>query len=328
MKKIYFSRAQTRAMAAYEPIGDAFGGAAYGEKNDPVSAAVAIYTMAETYAIINTVAGGIMFAGAALSLAGNVTGNKNLQTIGTLAMVGGGIAGWVEPSLMTPSAANTTNMAPVNPTSGSENLTQSAVKDGALTTTPTAPVDSTVVTSEGAGLNTGFKADYTMPSGNLNINAPGAGGLNAPGAGGLNAPGSAGNYTLNSAGTKLGAPPPAAPGLLDKVASNPMGLYAAATTVGSVADWLSGKTDAEIDAMKAQTGYNNAKALETQELLDREKQRRANLNAGYQTVNTGINVNTNAQMPLPWQQQQQQPVAVTAPAAPVAPGLINGARPV
>ncbi len=40
--KIYLSRSQTRAMSAYEPIGDPHGGVAYGERNDPVTAAVAI----------------------------------------------------------------------------------------------------------------------------------------------------------------------------------------------------------------------------------------------------------------------------------------------
>jgi hypothetical protein len=40
-KKIYLSRAQTRAMSAEYPIGDPFGGAAYGEYNDPVTAVVA-----------------------------------------------------------------------------------------------------------------------------------------------------------------------------------------------------------------------------------------------------------------------------------------------
>jgi hypothetical protein len=40
--KIYLSRAQTRSMSAYEPIGDPTGGAAYGEYNDPVTAAVVV----------------------------------------------------------------------------------------------------------------------------------------------------------------------------------------------------------------------------------------------------------------------------------------------
>lgn len=40
-EKVYMSRAQTRAMSAEMPIGDPTGGAAYGERNDPATAAVA-----------------------------------------------------------------------------------------------------------------------------------------------------------------------------------------------------------------------------------------------------------------------------------------------
>ena len=38
--KIYASRSQTRAMGLHDPIGDPYGGVAYGERNDPVTAAV------------------------------------------------------------------------------------------------------------------------------------------------------------------------------------------------------------------------------------------------------------------------------------------------
>lgn len=38
--KVYLSRAQTRAMSIEEPIGDPFGGPAYGEFNDPITATV------------------------------------------------------------------------------------------------------------------------------------------------------------------------------------------------------------------------------------------------------------------------------------------------
>jgi len=39
-KKVYLSRATTKSMAIDHPIGDPTGGPAYGEKNDPVSAAI------------------------------------------------------------------------------------------------------------------------------------------------------------------------------------------------------------------------------------------------------------------------------------------------
>jgi len=40
--KIYASRSQTRAMGLHDPIGDPYGGVAYGERNDPVTAAVVV----------------------------------------------------------------------------------------------------------------------------------------------------------------------------------------------------------------------------------------------------------------------------------------------
>lgn len=40
-EKHYMSRAETRAMSADHPIGDPTGGAAYGERNDPVTATIA-----------------------------------------------------------------------------------------------------------------------------------------------------------------------------------------------------------------------------------------------------------------------------------------------
>ena len=42
LNKIYASRAQTRSMGLHDPIGDPFGGPAYGEKNDPITAAAAV----------------------------------------------------------------------------------------------------------------------------------------------------------------------------------------------------------------------------------------------------------------------------------------------
>lgn len=93
-KKIYLSRAQTRAMAMDHPIGDPTGGAAYGERNDPVSAVVAVATMAMTYEaafVAGSVAAGMMFAGAAMSLVGNATGNKDLQMLGTVVGLAGGV---------------------------------------------------------------------------------------------------------------------------------------------------------------------------------------------------------------------------------------------
>ena len=83
-------------MSMMEPIGDPYG---YGQYNDPVSAALSVSAMAGTYAAAGsfaamTFAQGMIFAGSALSLAGNVTGNESLMKIGAgVAVIGGVTAG-------------------------------------------------------------------------------------------------------------------------------------------------------------------------------------------------------------------------------------------
>ncbi|NBV88391.1 MAG: hypothetical protein EBR88_02600 [Betaproteobacteria bacterium] len=100
-QKTYLSRAQTRAMGLEHPIGDPHGGPAYGERNDPVSAVISVLTMTGTYAAAGsfaamTVLQGVAFAGAAISLVGNVTGNKTLSKIGMVAGLAGGIGALAE----------------------------------------------------------------------------------------------------------------------------------------------------------------------------------------------------------------------------------------
>ncbi|RIZ67106.1 MAG: hypothetical protein D0531_01310 [Methylococcales bacterium] len=60
LTKIYASRAQTRTMGLHDPIGDPFGGPAYGERNDPATAAIVVG---------GTVLGGMMQSDAARSAA-------------------------------------------------------------------------------------------------------------------------------------------------------------------------------------------------------------------------------------------------------------------
>lgn len=320
-KKIYLSRAQTRAMSGYEPIGDAFGGAAYGEKNDPVSAGFAVYSMYGAYAAgaAMTVWQGIAAVGGAMTLLGQVTGNSKLTKLGGLAMLGGNIGQIASTAMADPSAlaegggsttATTTsvadgNLAPVVDAGGPVEVLNAppsvpvdAAPPASVTTNPTVnPVDINQVGGPTTSLNNPLSPPPVQPGG---IEVVDRGLASTPQVG------------------PPAPPPPAGTGstFMSDLAKNPMGMYAAASVVGQVGDYLSGKTDAEIDAMKAQTGYNNAKALETQALLDKEKLRRANLNAGYTNVNTAIKTNPNAQVTRPWQAPQ--------PAAPA--GLITGAR--
>ena len=337
INKIYMSRVETRAMAAEHPIGDPTGVPAYGEKNDPISAAISIGTMfatAEAGFAAMTVMQGITFAGAAVSLVGNITGNKSLMKLGAIAGIAGGIGAFAESQGLFSSGnlGESLGMTTAIP----DEALRGSVAAGAQT-----PVNNGVQTG-GADVTTNTARELAAANNpSLNVNAPGgaANSLNA-GPGGfasenvqaltpaqLNAP------TANTFGQTPGpagpnAVAPAGPGFVDSIKAgnygqalstaggnamdalknNPTGAYVAAQAVGAVANVLSGKTGAELEALKANTGYANAKALEVQEAIAKEQRRRANAANGYGNVNTSMTVNTNASM------------------APSPAGLITGAR--
>jgi len=300
MSKIYFSRSMTRTLSADQPVGDPTGGAAYGEKNDPVSAIISIATMGGTYAAAGsfaamTVMQGITFAGAALNLVGNVTGNKTLQKVGMIAGIAGGLgqlAGIQGPTLgetfgKTGSVAS--NAATTTSNAGSLSQSQAAGSN--------VPASNQLSQSYGAN-NLSANAPVTP------VNAP----VNAPAVNPLNT-GSSYTGPIMPAGADAAAyagptVPTADPSIFSKawettkdIASglnpitNPYGAMAVGQIAQPIAEYLSGKTDAEIDALEAQTGYADARAMQMQEEIAREKRRRENLNAGYAQVNTGINVN-------------------------------------
>lgn len=227
MQKIYMSRAQTRAMAFDHPIGDATGGPAYGERRDPISATIAVVSMASTYAAAGTIAAmtltqGLVFAGAAMSLAGNVTGNKKLSKLGMVAGLAGGVGMLAESAMGTTfgssvgdtfgagagDAAAAGASGATAPLSGStapvvDGAQTSAVNmGGEITTTSLGPLDSSAAGATqnlnvaGGGTNalnagptaSGVNAgptDYSIAS--ATPTAPGAGGVNMGAAGGLKA---------------------------------------------------------------------------------------------------------------------------------------------
>lgn len=329
MQKIYLSRAQTRAMAAYEPIGDAFGGAAYGEKNDPISAGFAIYgmfTAGEALAVGFSVMEGVAFAGSALSLVGNITGNSDLMKFGAIA----GLAGTIGANGNFGNDAQNWGKASADAGSASDlALGQSAPKvqapvENGVTTTPVVNnVSNTVMTEPGA----------TTPVGNaptVDVNTPGAGGgFNAPtGATGVNAaptigmPGYDPMAPLGAqpAGTALPSGDPGIkmglnralpnavtqePGILTQAMKwtkeNPTLAMMAGKAVEGGVDIATGKTQAYVD-------YYKAKAAEAQRSIDLQKERQARLNQGYLTSNANVNVNPNANLQFS------------------RPGLITGAR--
>ncbi len=284
------------------------------------------YTAAGSFAAM-TVMQGITFAGAAMSLVGNVTGNKTLSKIGMVAGIAGGIGslaeakGWITktPTLGETfgSTAKASASTVTGPTSGNQAAGNVSQADQAARNAELTQANQNAAATRTTGIETtgrGAQSADSYAGGNLT--APAADASTA-----ATAPVSDLKSALGdgfSTGSKVGLNPNPAtatlnanaePGFFDSLkkgnlwdatkaagsainpVTNPYGAMAAGQIAQPISDYLSGKTDAEIDALEAQTGYADAKAMQMQEEIAREKQRRANLNAGYGQVNTGINVN-------------------------------------
>lgn len=314
MRKHHFSRAETRAMALDHPIGDPIGGAAYGEKNDPVSAVISLATMGGTYAAAGSFAAmsvmqGITFAGAALNLVGNVSGNKTLQKIGMVAGIAGGIgqlAGIQGPTLgetfgkvgigsSTPSVAPVTGGSGASPSGSLTNTPTANVQGASVTPAPAAAPVATPVAS-GADLlddAAAAAARAKMPYGGM-----GSGGVS-----------DLAQVTTSQAGggSVWESVKGAGKSLMDFTKENPGAAVMLGSTASTLSDYLTGKTDAEIDALEAQKDLYGAKAAEVQEAINNERRRRQNLNEGWAQVNTGIQVNPNISMKPAGLISQQMP---------------------
>lgn len=327
-KKFYLTRTQTRAMAADHPIGDPTGGAAYGEKNDPITAIVSIASMAGTYAAAGSFAAmtlmqGITFAGAALSLVGNISGNSTLMKIGAIAGIAGGIGSFAESAGLidkTSTLGETFGMEGTKaPTTGNLVQTPTAAPEAAPTVVENAPVATTTpVPPPNVNTPGAIAPDVNVPGGNaspLNVNPaanpldPGTNILGQPNpqmsyAPGVKPPASFGPVKPGfmdslKAGNFADAAGAAGSNAMDMLKNNPTGAYVAGQAIGGVADWLSGKTDSEIAALKANTGYADAKAQEVQLAIAKEERRRLNMANRYTSVSPQANiaVNPNAQAP-------------------------------
>jgi hypothetical protein len=321
MSKIYLSRSISRSMSADHPVGDPTGGAAYGEKNDPVSAILSVAAMGGTYATAGTFAAmtvmqGITFAGAALSLVGNVTGNKTLSKIGMVAGIAGGLgqlAGIQGPTL----GETFGGSAPAGGSGTAAGAMSSKSGSGSLSQTPTNVQQGADLADEMASASqraAARNAQIAGPDGTVR----GPAGMPAPPkaspgyTGGSSYTSSAYNQSLSPTGTAyadVGLKSATEPGFFSQAwegtkelasglnpITNPYGAMAVGQIAAPIADYLSGKTDAEIAALEAQTGYADTRALQMQEEIAKEKRRRENLSQGYAQVNTGINVNPNASM--------------------------------
>lgn len=313
MSKIYFSRSISRTMSADHPVGDPTGGVAYGEKNDPVSAIISIGTMIGTSSAgfaAMTVMQGITFAGAALSLVGNVTGNKTLSKIGMITGIAGGIGALAE-SAGVFSSGNLKESLGMGTSGGSGTAAGAMSSKSSLSQSQ---AQGTITASDQAARSAEL-AQANQSTAAARANLAGPDGMVRGGAGqaaGLSNSGSAYTGPITPANlseadlAKYAGPmaPTTEPGIFSKAwegtkelasglnpITNPYGAMAVGQIAQPIADYLSGKTDAEIDALEAQTGYADARAMQMQEEIAREKRRRENLNAGYAQVDTGINVN-------------------------------------
>ena len=342
IKKIYLTRTQTRAMAIEHPVGDPTGGPAYGEKNDPISAAISIGTMfatAEAGFAAMTVMQGITFAGAAVSLVGNITGNKSLMKLGAIAGIAGGLGMAYDKVMGTTLGGNLSESLGMTTSIPDEALrssvaagNQAPVLDGVqVTSVPDAAQSRSLTGAGGPDITTTTQRELAAASGagaDVNVAGGGTRSLNVgPAVDPLNpgkdilgrnipqmsyAQGSGPNLSMATpaapgfvdslkAGNYLDAAKAAGSGTMDMLKNNPTGAYVAAQAVGGVADWLSGKTDAEIAALKANTGFADAKAQEVQLAIAKEERRRLNMANRYTAVNpqAGITVNPNVAIQPP-----------------------------
>jgi hypothetical protein len=291
-------------MSADHPVGDPTGGAAYGEKNDPISAIISIATMGGTYAAAGSFAAmtlmqGLTFAGAALSLAGNVSGNSTLSKIGMIAGIAGGIgsiaesAGWIDKT------------STLGDTFGSKAVgaATSPTVVGNNAPTVTGNTSNAVNVDNGGGYNNFTNQAVTAP--NVSVNAPditaaapassqtiqdmASAGLPKEAVGSINT--AAGGTAASGSGSTMG-------GFMDYINKNPGVILMGGQIASGLGDWLSGKTDAEIAALQANAAANQSnselagvKKEELEAALAREKLRREQLNAGYTDVNAKFQTN-------------------------------------
>ena len=356
-EKTYLSRAMTRAMSLDHPIGDPTGGPAYGERRDPVSAILAVGTMFEVGSVVAagmtagatfgaavaglTVAQGLMFAGAALNLVGNVSGNKNLMILGAAVGLGGGIGGWMSDAgtgfdatlgdafSSTPSASTANlagsptgvDLATGSQATGTQSPAADVLRDNI--TTNTAGEAAAASTSASQSLNAPSVAvpDIPIPA------MPGAPAAPAP-LGGFDSTAQQFNPAqvaantaatpANTFGQTPNGPPPVDAGIINKAMAfakeNPMAAMVLGQAAGGVAtgvmDMASGKTAAQTEQLQADAAYRKSIADKT------------NRDSALQTSRIAqINANLKAQYP----QMVVNPNAVTVGQQPPA-GLIANAR--
>lgn len=360
-QKTYLSREMTRSMALEHPIGDPHGGPAYGERNDPISAIISIGTMFTASAGFTvglasmSLASGLMFAGGALSLLGNITGNKTLSKIGMVVGIAGGIGSLFDigtsttvgemfgldkaaPTTGAPGTALTNtpttewgadvsqgivNSQPVGASLGPDNIDVGGgfnpATGGASAPAPAlsnSPVDAAFSAQTATGLNVVPGDSGTLTSALSNTastGGPAAPSVATPGAPNVSA--DAAGFTARTA-TGLPAVPGdsaavAGPNFLDSLKAGNVGDAAKAAwggvkdmgkswlelsktnpavalmmgqTISSVADVISGKAGAQVDALEAQGQLSREQANKLRFEMEEYKRKIAQQNSNYANV--------------------------------------------
>jgi hypothetical protein len=340
-EKTYLSRAMTRTMASHGmPIGDPTGGPAYGERRDPVSAVMAVASMWEAGTIIAgasslaagfealTVAQGLMFAGGALNLVGNVTGNKNLMILGGAVALGGGIGGLMSDAGtgFNQTFSDAFSSTPAAPTAGlAGSPVGSDLATGSQATGTQAPANDVLRENITSNMASEAPAASTSPSQSLNNPAAAAPDMPASAV-----PVSATSYATENVlpltPAQVNAPPAntfgqtpgssqITPGIIDKAMAfakeQPMAAMVLGQAAGGVAtgvmDMASGKTAAQTEQLKADAAYRKSIADKTNRDSVLQASRIAQINANLKAQYPQMNVNQSAVT-----MGQQQPVGLIA----------------
>jgi len=266
IKTISFTREQSRSWSMMQPIGnpncDTY--------NDPISATLSIAAMGGTYAAAGSFAAmsfaqGMVFAGSALSLAGNVTGNESLMKIGNgIALVGGvtmgveALAESISPSgsITTPGASDVASSQTLAQAPTIGNQTQ-VFADPTLTNQPLSLSQGTQTAAYGNPQGVGLIKNANVPASNMTMADKVLASQNTANTGKMS-------------------------GFMDYINKNPGPAMIMASTiapaVGSIADYASGATQAEMDALKADAEYKRAIARAKEEELALQQLQRDRLN--------------------------------------------------
>lgn len=110
---------------------------------DPVSAIISIITIASTGGAViagtASLLGGLAFAGASLSLIGNVTGNEKLARIGAVVGAGAGLANLAKGAIEAASAGTAADLADASRAADAAGASyEASAAEAALSNTPTA----------------------------------------------------------------------------------------------------------------------------------------------------------------------------------------------